>query len=100
MLEKALTNVRPKSIRATWAWFPRDKISSAWILALPSAEFVEAAASSLCLPSPTCQGRVGEPIMGQKRIDEYGDTVKATALRGDHWRMRHDAKLHLLNRAL
>ena len=104
VLEKILTNIRPKSTRAAWAWRQRDKISSAWVLALPSAdtalsnaEFAEAAASSLCLPSPACQGRVGEPIKGQMKIDEYGDAVQATALRGDHWRTRHDAMLHLLH---
>ena len=46
---------------------PRDKISSSWLLALPgpdsslsNAEFAEAAATSLCLPSPAYMGRVGE----------------------------------------
>ena len=100
VLEKALTTVRPKSTRAAWAWRQRDKISSAWVLALPSAdtalsnaEFAEAPASSLCLWSPACQGRVREPINGQKKTDEYGDTVQSTAPRGDHWRMRHNSML-------
>lgn len=58
VLEKALTLVQPKSIRAAFAWRQNDKISSACVLALHSAdtalsnaEFSEAAASSLCLPS-------------------------------------------------
>ena len=103
VLEKALTLVRPKSTRAAWALRQRDKISSSWVLALRSAdtalsnaEFAEAAASSLCLPSPACQGRFGEPVKGRVKINEYGDNVQATALRGDHWRTRHDAMLHLL----
>ena len=31
------------------------------------------------------------------KIDEYGDNIQATALRGDHWWTRHDAMLHLLH---
>ena len=69
----------------------------AWLLAMPgqgtslsNAEFSEAAASNLCLPSPACRGRVGEPIRGRATIDEYGDNVQATALPGDHWRIVPD----------
>ena len=64
VLEKALGLVRPKSTRAAWAWRQRDKVSSAWLLAIPgpdttltSAEFREAAATNLCLPSPACAQR-------------------------------------------
>ena len=102
VLEKALINVRPNSTRAAWAWRQRDKISSAWILPLPSAdmalsEFADAAASSLCLPLSVCQARVGEPFTRQKRIDKYCDTIQAADLRGDHWRMLHNAMLNLLH---
>jgi hypothetical protein len=76
VLKKALQQVRPKSIRAAWAWKKRDKVSSAWLLATPgrdtslsSAEFSEAAASNLCLPSLACRGRVGEVIRGQVKVD-------------------------------
>ena len=66
---------------------------------LSNAEFTEAAASNLCLPSPACSGRVGEPIRGRVTIDEYGDNIQATALPGDHWRTRHNAMLHHLHSA-
>ena len=79
LLEKYLSEHRPKRDRPAWAWKQRDNISSDWLLALPggdltlsNAEFTEAAATSLCLPSPSCAGRVGEPIIGNKKIDQYG----------------------------
>ena len=77
------------------SWKQRDKISCSWLLALPgpdtqltSAEFSEAAASNLCLPSPVCAGRVGEVIKGRVKIDQYGDNIQATNIPGDHWRGR------------
>ena len=105
VLEKSLSDVRPKTTRAAWAWRQKDKVSSSWLLAIPghettlsSAEFSEAAAASLCLPSPACSGRVGEVIKGRVTIDEYGDNIQATALPGDHWRRRHNFILQLLHR--
>ena len=102
-LDKALQEVRPKSTRAAWAWKQRDKVSSAWLLAAPghdttlsSAEFSEAAASNLCLPSPACRGRVCEVIRGRVTVDHHGDNIQATSLKGDHWRSRHNAMLHHL----
>ena len=106
VLAKALDLVRPKSTRAAWAWRQRDKVSSAWLLAIPgpdttlsSAEFREAAAANLCLPSPACAGRIGETVKGQKRIDKYGDTIQATPLCGDHWRRRHDLLVQFVDRS-
>ena len=105
LLTKALSLYLPKKARPAWAWKQRDKISSSWLLALPgadstlsNAEFAEAAATSLCLPSPACMGRVGETVKGRKVIDQYGDQVQATALPGDHWRQRHDQLKHVLHR--
>ena len=105
VLERMLSEVRPKTTRAAWAWRQKDKVSSAWLLAisgnetsLNNAEFSEAAATSLCLPSPACKGRVGEVIRGRVKIDEYGDNLQATALPGDHWRRRHNSILQLLHR--
>ena len=61
ILTKALENYQPKKARPAWAWRQRDKMSSAWLQALPgndnhlsNAEFAEAAAANLCLPSPAC----------------------------------------------
>ena len=106
VLGRLLDQVRPKSTRAAWGWRQRDKISSAWLLAMPcgdtvlsNAEFEEAAASNLCLPSPACKNRVGEPIRGRVTVDEFGDNVQASALPGDHWRSRHNALLHHLSDA-
>ena len=77
----------------------RDKLSTSWLLSLPgvdstlsNAEFSEAAAASLCLPSPSCQAMLGETILarGRRPVDEFGDNVQAASLKGDHWRQRHD----------
>ena len=104
VLSKVLTEVRPRP-RAAMAWRQQDKVSSAWRLALPGGdtnlnkqEFTEVAATNLCLPSPACQGRVGEVVKGVVRVDEYGDAIQATALTGDHWRQRHNNLLQLLSR--
>ena len=105
VLEKALSEVRPKSTRAAWAWRQRDRVSSAWPQAIPgsdtslsNAEFSEAAASNLVMPSPSCKDRVGEVIRGRVKLDQYGDNLQSTALSGDHWRTRHDAFLRMVKR--
>ena len=97
LLSRCLEQHRPQKDRHVWAWRQRDKISCSWLLALPgtdtlltSAEFSEASASNLCLPSPACAGRVGEVIRGRIKVDQYGDNVQATNIQGDHWRGRHD----------
>ena len=65
ILIKTLSELVPPSNRAPMSWKQRDKVLSAWLLALlgldtklGNAEFAEAAANSLCLPSPVCEGRV------------------------------------------
>ena len=79
-------------------------MSSAWRLALPggetnltNAEFAEAAASNLCLPSLACRGMVGKPVRGRTIIDAHGDIIQASPLQGDHWRQRHTLILQLLH---
>ena len=79
-------------------------MSSAWLLAIPgpdttlnSAEFREAAATNLCLPSPACAGRVGETVRGQK-IYEYGNNIQSAPFCGDHWRRRHDLLVQFVDR--
>ena len=62
-----------------------------------NAEFSEAAATNLCLPSPACQGRVGETIRGRTTVDKHGDNIQSSPLCGDHWRQRHNSLLHLLH---
>ena len=105
VLDKLLLGVRPRSTRAAWSWRQRDKVSSAWILAIPApdtmlsnAEFSEVAANHLCLPSPACRGMVGEPIKNGVVVDQYGDNIQATSIPGDHWRTRHNAFLHMIHR--
>ena len=105
VLSRALELHRPQKARHVWAWRQRDKLTTAWLLAIPgaesrltNAEFSEAAAANLCLPSPACAGRVGEVIRGRVTIDKYGDNIQATSLPGDHWRKRHDAIKILLYR--
>ena len=105
LLTKSLELHRPRKARQVMGWRQRDKISCSWILAGPgkdttltSAEFSEAAAANLCLPSPACSGRIGEVVRGRVVVDQYGDSVQATNVRGDHWRTRHDqVKLTLHN---
>ena len=105
MLGKALSLYQPQKARPVWAWKQRDKISCAWLLALPgtesslsNVEFSEAAATNLCLPSPACMGRVGDTVQGKRKIDLYGDNIQATGLPGDHWRKRHDMLKHTIYR--
>ena len=90
--------------RPVWAWLQRDKLSAAWLQALPgpdtslsSAEFSEAAAAALCLPSPACSDRLGHVIRGAQVVDLYGESVLCTITAGDHYRKRHDSyKMRLL----
>ena len=95
ILTKALKE-QPRT-REALSWKQRDKVSAAWLLTIPgpdtsltNAEFSEAAASNLCLPSPACAGRIGETVKGRITIDPYGDNLQSTPLPGDHWRRRHN----------
>ena len=69
VLEKTLKECDKVSCRAVWSWNQRDKLSTAWLLALPgphtgmsSTIFVEGLATVLCLPSPACVRKLGEKI--------------------------------------
>ena len=100
LIVKSLDN-HPKQDRTNrpiWSWLQRDKLSAAWLQALPgpdtslsSAEFSEAAAAALCLPSPACMEKLGEVIRGRQVVDPFGETVQSTITTGDHYRKRHDA---------
>merc|ERR1712105_139414 len=70
--------------RPVWSWLQRDKLSSAWLQALPgpdtsmtSAEFSEAAAAALCIPSPACVEKLGQTIRGRQVVDLFGETVSS-----------------------
>ena len=99
VLSKCLKEYLDRRARPAWSWPLRDKLSSQWLLALPapgsdmnSAVF----ASHLCLPSPVCEGRLGEKL-GRATVDRFGDNVQAAALPGDGWRTRHDSIKLLLS---
>ena len=95
VLSEALSRYPDPKKRQIMAWTNRDKLSTSWLLSLPgpegfnNAEFSEALALTLCMPSPSCQQRVGEKV-GKSVVDVFGDNIMAAALPGDHWRTRHD----------
>ena len=109
MLTLALQLHPDQAARPVWAVPQFDKLSQAWLLALPSPStylpapvFREAMASHLCLPSPSCQHKVGQPVgdPGGAIIDPYGDTVMCARLPFDTWRTRHDTvKVAIVERA-
>ena len=89
LIKKGL-EIHPKqdrSNRPVWSWLQRDKLSSAWLQALPSpdsslssAEFSEAAAAALCIPSPACSDRLrpsnkrqpgGRPLWGDSAVNNH-----------------------------
>ena len=98
VLLKALENHQDREARPVWTFPGRDKLTSLWLLALPgqkatmsNAEFSEAFAAMLNLPSPACARLVGQPIVGQARVCRFGDSVVNARMRGDGFRRRHDA---------
>ena len=104
VLSKALEAYPDQAARPVWVWPQMDKLSSAWLLALPgpqngltSAVFSEAMCMNLCLPSPACRDQVGE-IIGRTKVDQFGDKVMSAHLPGDSWRIRHDTVKIELNR--
>ena len=54
-----------------------------------SAEFTEAVAAHLCVPSPACSTRLGEVVLGRQVVDKFGDEVISAKMCGDGWRTRH-----------
>ena len=101
VLSKFLLEYPDRNFRPVTAYPNFDKLSGAWLLALPGFStglstpvFAEALAAHLCLPSPAVQesGWVGRPV-GRRGgvVDKYGDTIMNCAeLPGDSWRHRHD----------
>jgi hypothetical protein len=103
LLNKGLENYHDQEARPCWSWPDRDKQTTAWLLTLTGLtgpEFSEAAAAQLCLPSPACSTRLGETVRGTKRIDLFGDNVRAANLKGDGFRKRHDLVKNFLFRKL
>ena len=101
VLEKALKQHHDRAARPVTAYQNFDKLSGAWLLALPgsanglsAAVFAESLCAHLCLPSPAVMGSgwVGKTVgRREAEIDCYGDTIMNCAdLPGDSWRHRHD----------
>ena len=101
VLDKALKEHPDRNARPVTAYLNFDKMSGAWLLALPgsmnglsSTVFAEAVCAHLCLPSPAVTGSswVGRTL-GRRgvAVDHYGDAIMNCAeLPGDSWRHRHD----------
>ena len=95
VLRETLSRQQRSNNRHLLAWTNRDKLSTAWLQCLPgpegfsNAEFSEAMALVLCMPSPSCKERVGEKV-GKAVVDKFGDNIMSQHLPGDHWRIRHD----------
>ena len=94
----SLKTFKKRAARPVWSWPQRDKHSSTWLLCLPSAdlslsnaEFTTAAATMLCLPQPLCATRLGETVNGGVQVCRWGDNVVNATMRGDGWRVRHNA---------
>ena len=103
LLTKGLLLYHDQEARPCWSWPDRDKQTTAWLLTLTGLtgpEFSEAAATQLCLPSPACSSRLGETVRGAKKIDLFGDNVRAAKLPGDGFRSRHDLVKNFLFRKL
>ena len=106
VLKTSLDQHADRRARPVMSWPQRDKLSSAWLLALPAGDtclnspvFAEAAAALLCLPSPACADRIGCEV-GKRRVDKYGDQVQAARVEGDNWRKRHDSIKMILSKMM
>ena len=104
VLKSSLDQHADRRVRPVMSWTQRDKLSSAWLLALPAGDtclsspvFAEAAAALLCLPSPACADRIGCEV-GKRRVDKFGDQVQAARVEGDNWRKRHDSIKMMLSK--
>ena len=107
VMEKFLKEYPNPSARPVLHFPQLDKVSSAWVAALPgpsshipSPAFAETMCSYLCVPSPACRELLGQQIGGQV-VDLWGDKVQSINLPGDHFRTKHDSiKMKLYNLAL
>ena len=104
ILLKGLKEHPDQTWRPVWSLPERDKLSSAWVLCLPSAhlamtpsEFSQVFSNHLLLPSPVCANRVGEPLPGGKKVDLYGDMVSSATLPGNGHKAKHDEMKNFLD---
>ena len=101
-LRSKLRAPRAKPTREEVAYLSANKLNVQFVAVpamrrtvMDNALFQEAWSRYLGSPSPACRNWVGisfKPCRGKKRsIDEYGDNVARSHVRGDGWRTRHDA---------
>ena len=109
VLSLALEQHPDQTARPVWVFPQFDKMSGAWVLALPSANtylsgpvFRETMAWHLCLPSPSCRDLVGTPVGTEgARVDMWGEQIMCAKLPFDSWRVRHDTcKLAIVETAI
>ena len=103
VFKQALADYADPTARPVWSWKQRDKLSSTFLLNIPGAHtsmsspiFCEALAALLCVPSLVCRDRVGE-VIGERRVDRFGDNVVGQNLTGGGWTRRHDTVKAELN---
>ena len=102
-LEKHIKEWRVKTARPVDLLLQSDKMTSSWLLSHPTAHcslsspiFQEGLAMVLALPSPACKDRVGE-VLGDRRVDIWGDEVRNVTLAGTTFTPRHDwSKMELM----
>ena len=105
VLTKALEQFPDQKAMPVWVHPQLDKLSQGWILSLPGhrgftqAEFSETVARFLCLPSPCCQARIGEPLdQHGLHVDPFRDNVMSVSnIPGDMFRIRHDTVKAVIN---
>ena len=95
-VQKKIAELPDKNSRPARFFHNRDKVSQAWLSALPgplthipSPEFTQAMAWFFMLPSPACSPFIGSPVRG-KALDPYGEVLMCARLPFDSWRVRHD----------
>ena len=69
--------------RPVWSWLQREKLSAAWVEALPGPERLRQVVSFQKLQrrlfaSPTCAERLGQVVRGAQVIVLYGEAVQCT----------------------
>ena len=108
VLDRALERHPDRTVRPVWVFPQFDKLSQAWILALPSAStflaspvFQETMAWHLCLPRPACRDLVGTPACREGAVvDTFAEQVMCAKLPFDTFRVRHDTiKVAIVERA-
>ena len=92
VLSKAIEDHPVRHARPVTMFRQLDKLSGAWLLALPGAlnglpnmVFAEAMSAHLALPSPACMSRLGQRV-GSTTVDQWGDKViNNSTIPGDSW---------------